>query len=73
MEQLALTISEACAAARIGRTSLYQAIETGTLRAVKRGRRTLVLPDDLRDWLERLPPIKSKSRDQRAAHGESRR
>lgn len=63
MEQLALTVSEACAAARVGKTVLYQAIASGALRAVKRGRRTLVLPADLRDWVERLPAIEAKPTD----------
>lgn len=53
--QLAYNIAEACTAARAGRTALYEAINSGELRAVKR--RTLILKDDLVRWLENLPPI----------------
>lgn len=57
MDTLAYSVSEACAAARAGRTALYEAIRTGELRAVKRGRRTLILKDDLNWWLANLPAI----------------
>jgi excisionase family DNA binding protein len=57
---LAYSIAEACEAARVGRTAIYEAIRSGALRARKRGRRTLVLVDDLRRWLEKLPAVETK-------------
>jgi excisionase family DNA binding protein len=50
-----LSIAEACAVAGLGRTKIYQAITEGTLKARKCGKRTLVLRDDLRDFLSLLP------------------
>ena len=59
--RLAYSIAEACAAAGIRRTTLYNLIRSGKLRAIKCGGRTLILPDDLRRWLEGLPPLPAAS------------
>jgi excisionase family DNA binding protein len=51
----ALTIPEACAASRIGRTKIYEAINEGRLVARKLGKKTLILRSDLREFLTTLP------------------
>jgi excisionase family DNA binding protein len=56
---MAFTIEEAGLVSRIGRNSLYLAVQTGALRARKLGKKTLILRDDLRAWLESLPPASS--------------
>jgi excisionase family DNA binding protein len=58
---LAYSIAEACARSGIGRTAIYDMINAGQLTARKRGRRTLILADDLRRCLELLPAIKVRS------------
>ena len=57
MEKLALTIAEVSEVVGISRTSLYAAIARGELSVRKRGRRTLVLADDLKRWLGSLPKL----------------
>lgn len=54
---LAYTIREACNASGIGRTTLYSLLNSGDLRARKQGARTLILVDDLRQYLEQLPEL----------------
>ena len=61
---IAYTIAEACAVARAGRTALYEAIRSGDLVARKRGRKTIIIAEDLRRWIEQLPTIVAKSSDQ---------
>lgn len=62
MQPIVLTIAEACAACRIGRTRLYELIGTGEIRAIKQGRRTLVKVQDLQRFIETLPAMKLKSK-----------
>ena len=58
---IAYTIAEVCAEARAGRTAVYEAIKCGALIARKRGRRTIILSDDLHRWLDSLPAITPKT------------
>ena len=53
----AYSIAEACARSGIGRTAMYELIKTGQLPARKRGRRTLILVEDLQRCLQSLPPL----------------
>jgi hypothetical protein len=44
----------------LGRTKLYQEIKEARLRTVKVGRRTLILVEDLRLWLDSLRATESR-------------
>src|SRR5690242_20445595 len=49
------TIAEACAVARVGRSTLYKHIRIGDLRAIKIGSRTCVQIDEFYRWLKAMP------------------
>lgn len=55
MEKLAYTIDEAVDQGAGSRTIVYEAINAGTLKAKKRGKRTIILADDLTQYLKSLP------------------
>ena len=58
MEQttpLAVTVIDAVKASGMSRTSIYEALKRGDLKARKAGRRTLISFTDLRAYLDRLP------------------
>ena len=52
--QTALSIEQALAATGLGRTKLYEAINSGKLRARKLGKRTLILQSELELFLAGL-------------------
>jgi excisionase family DNA binding protein len=55
--QRAMTITDFCRRYRIGRTKTYEEIKSQRLRAVKCGKRTLVIQDDAETWLLSLPTV----------------
>lgn len=54
--KLSLSIEEVRQATGIGRTKIYEAINSGKLPARKFGKRTVVLKDDLDAFLDSLQP-----------------
>jgi excisionase family DNA binding protein len=59
--RLAYSLPEACEIANIGRTKGYEDIANGKLKARKNGRRTQILADDLRAYVESLPVIEPRA------------
>ena len=55
---LAYSVDDAARLAGIGRTRLYDFIAAGALPAKKFGKRTIVLADALKDFLDALPAAK---------------
>ncbi len=60
MAKLAYTIAEAIEAGAGGRTAVYAAIKSGALKARKRGKRTIILADDLVAFLQSLPEYQER-------------
>lgn len=52
---IALVIPDAVKATGISRSVIYEALKSGTLKARKSGRRTVIEVAELRRWLESMP------------------
>jgi excisionase family DNA binding protein len=55
MNQIALSVEQAAAAAGVGRTTVFAKIRSRELIAKKVGRRTIILREDLEAWLRSRP------------------
>ena len=55
--QRAMSISEFSERYGPGRTTIYEEIKLGRLRARKCGKRTYIAEDDAEDWLRSLPLV----------------
>ncbi len=59
--KVALSINEVLEEISIGRTKLYESINNGHLKALKCGRKTLILRKDLEDFLGNLKSMTIKT------------
>jgi hypothetical protein len=53
----AMTVSEFCAWARIGKTKLYSEVKAGRIKLRKIGAKSVILRDDGETWLRSLPIV----------------
>ena len=53
--KVALSVKECGEVGPVGHQGIYNAINSGKLRAKKYGKRTIILVDDYRDFLSSLP------------------
>lgn len=54
MSKLSLSVEEVVSATGLGRTKIYALLRSGKLKARKVGARTIILKDDLDDFLKGL-------------------
>lgn len=59
--QLSLSVDEVSKATGIGKTKVYEAINSGQLQAKKFGKKTLVLKNDLESFLAELSNYQSRN------------
>jgi excisionase family DNA binding protein len=53
--QTVYSVADVCRIVTCGKTTVYAAINARALKARKIGRRTIILDEDLRAWLNSLP------------------
>ena len=58
-DKLAFHINDVVAAGGGSRSEVYEALKRGDLKAKKRGRRTIILRDDLAAYLASLPDYRA--------------
>jgi excisionase family DNA binding protein len=65
--RVAYSVAEVTRLTGAGRTSIFEAIRTGQLTAVKFGRRTLIRRTDLESFMQELPPAPTRDKGGAAA------
>jgi hypothetical protein len=54
LKKAAYSVNEALSICSIGRTSFYEAVKNGEIRPAKLGKKTLVLADNIAEYLTKL-------------------
>jgi len=62
MSRIAYSVPDAAKHSGIGRTSIYEALRAGSLKAKKMNNRTIILRSDLLTFLRSLPDYEPRSR-----------
>jgi excisionase family DNA binding protein len=57
MNKISFSIPETVRITSLGRSTIYQAVKSGQLKARKFGKRTVILECDLSAFLKALPPL----------------
>ena len=57
LEPEGLSVAETEQVSGLGKTKIYEAIKSGRLKARKFGKRTIILPHELREFLASLPKL----------------
>jgi excisionase family DNA binding protein len=57
MNKISYSIPEAVRITSLGRSTIYEAMKNGQLKARKCGKRTVILECDLSAFLKALPPL----------------
>lgn len=55
MAPIAITIPEAMALGKMGKTKIFELLKSGAIKRRKIGAKTLILVDDLNEFLRNLP------------------
>lgn len=55
--QISFSVEEVTKMTGLGRTKIYEALQSGELKARKFGKRTIILKDDLNKFLDNLKPF----------------
>lgn len=67
MDAAALSVTEFCARYGVGKTTFYEELSAGRIRARKLGKKTIVPVEEADNWLRNLPLARKPKSEPQAA------